>query len=227
VAFDFKEFVYQEENPHLKDSIANCMDRIYLRFISLDMKYTEADFNWVLSKEIPVLLESHNVRLVVIDSIAAVYRQTFAFDKLGDRSLALFQIASYLKRISDENGCPVVVTNQVSDDFKSLENMSGSRYARAYGRLSKGRTVVPALGFSWSSCVNTRIMLTRSLSFNPDIPRYMHLIFSPAQKSGKVSFSISKIGIRNMLMTETQPLKTVECCPEGNSDQQRNFKSSK
>eukprot|EP00466_Bigelowiella_natans_P003351 jgi/Bigna1/142731/aug1.72_g17439 len=96
-----------EENPHLKDSIANCMDRIYLRFISLDMKYTEADFNWVLSKEIPVLLESHNVRLVVIDSIAAVYRQTFAFDKLGDRSLALFQIASYLKRISDENGCPV------------------------------------------------------------------------------------------------------------------------
>ena len=79
-----------------------------------------------------------NVRLVVIDSIAALFRVEYDASEGITRSHDLFRFGRLMKRLSDEYHAPFVCINQVSDFFQS-----GSGTMREDMSI---RQVIPALG---------------------------------------------------------------------------------
>ena len=52
------------------------------------------------------------MRLVVIDSIAALFRLDFGLDEASARASSLFSISAQLKRLADEYHAVVLCTNQ-------------------------------------------------------------------------------------------------------------------
>jgi RecA/RadA recombinase len=87
-------------------------------------------------------------RLVVVDSIAALARRDFDGSGLRARQAQLSDIAAKLKQLADAYNAVVLVTNQVSGVLADDEG----------GALPSGM-VRPALGNTWSHCVNTRLVL--------------------------------------------------------------------
>lgn len=90
------------------------------------------------------------IRLVVVDSIAAVIRVEFSntVKRLTDRAGAMFKIAAELKALAHEFRLAVVVVNQATDVFTAGDSVR--------------RFIQPSLGLSWASAVNTRIVVSRA-----------------------------------------------------------------
>ncbi|KAL1518715.1 hypothetical protein AB1Y20_003002 [Prymnesium parvum] len=132
----------------------------------------------VLQHDVPAFLAEKQVRLVVLDSIGALFRH--AGDDAGrsrasqqaERAQQLFAVAARLKSLSDRFNVAVVVTNQVTDKPLSASGLaSAPAYERGACRLADGASVrVPALGVGWAHCVNTRLILTRHEVSVPGAP---------------------------------------------------------
>jgi RecA/RadA recombinase len=107
------------------------------------------------------------VRLVVIDSVAALFRSDFdnTAKDLMKRASLFFKLSSKLKCFAHKFNLAVVVTNQVVDCIDS-EGSKGPVNDLQLGNftslVSSGRRVLPALGLSWSHCINIRLFLSRT-----------------------------------------------------------------
>eukprot|EP00667_Euglena_gracilis_P011626 EG_transcript_11890 len=102
------------------------------------------------------------VRLVVLDSVAAVFRGGEGGDAVA-KADQLFRCAALLRRTAAHHRLAVLAANQVTGHFDSSRGISGSSSATE----GQDDLVVPALGLSWSSCLNARLMLSRSDRFVP------------------------------------------------------------
>lgn len=128
-----------------------------------------AELESLLRDVVPEQLRSHSIRLLVLDSIAALCRThgddgtSSRASVTGERAGVLFKLAATLKALSDKYNVAVVVTNQVSD--KPID--AHDREAAAPWELGAcalpdgGGCRVPSLGMAWGHCVNTRLVLTR------------------------------------------------------------------
>uniref|UniRef100_A0A0D9VH67 RecA family profile 1 domain-containing protein n=1 Tax=Leersia perrieri TaxID=77586 RepID=A0A0D9VH67_9ORYZ len=130
------------------------------------------------------------VRLIVVDSIASLFRADFDASPadLRRRSALFFRISAKLKELAHRHQCVVVVTNQVVD---VVEGEQGNTVA-----WSSGRRVSPALGLAWANCVNTRLFLTR----DADGPgggarRRMKVAFAPHLPERACEFVIRRDGV--------------------------------
>ncbi|GLI62980.1 hypothetical protein VaNZ11_005837 [Volvox africanus] len=112
------------------------------------------------------------VRLLVIDSVARVFRDAGESDEpqvqqLHRRAAQLFGLTALLKRLAQEYQLAVLLTNQVMDDFDSDGGTSlgimagGGAGSRPAPLVSSGRRVLPALGLAWANCVNCRLFVAR------------------------------------------------------------------
>ncbi|KAM0020949.1 putative DNA recombination and repair protein, RecA [Helianthus debilis subsp. tardiflorus] len=104
-----------------------------------------------------------DIKLIVIDSIAALFRSDFENNgaDLKKRLALFFKISAILKMYAKRFGIAVVVTNQVVDLVDDSEGVSGVRVGNLEGLWTSGRRVCPALGLSWANCVNSRLFLSR------------------------------------------------------------------
>ncbi|GKF11127.1 DNA repair protein XRCC3, partial [Tanacetum coccineum] len=102
-----------------------------------------------------------DVKMIVIDSIAALFRSEFENNArdLKKRCDLFFRISACLKGIAKRFGVAVVVTNQVVD-LMDDGGTSGVRVGNIEWLWTSGRRVCPALGLSWANCVNTRLFLS-------------------------------------------------------------------
>ena len=114
------------------------LERIGVHLVS------DADELWnFFVHTLPMVLASGFVKLVVVDSIAAVLRGEFAYNDeqaMANRCDWYFGLSNMLKMYSDAFGVMFVLANQVSADMKT-------------GLLK------PALGLAWSYCVNQRFVV--------------------------------------------------------------------
>jgi len=118
-------------------------------------KVSKLDDLWVLLlTEIKLLLRQKPVKLVVIDSIAALFRVEYSKEQSVERARVLSAHAHELLKLSDEFKIPIITINQVTDYF--FDNFNSTNYS------SQSKFVIPALGLAWSNCVNTRIILSRT-----------------------------------------------------------------
>jgi len=127
-------------------------DNIYIKSVSsIDQLFRS------MIQQVPPLVQQRNVRLVIIDSIAALLRYEYGTgaSQLIERSKVIFSQANQLKQIADQLQVAVVVVNQVSDRIDdSRTNMTDI--------VQHKKRVVPALGLVWSNCINTRILLSKT-----------------------------------------------------------------
>ena len=136
-------------------TVKSMTDRVHV------VRVQEADELWETVNQACVLVQRLNVKLVVIDSLTAIFRGEFrgsSIVDMKDRAEMLLQLAATMKRCSHEHGCAFVVVNQVTAAM-SNENMFliPSRFMSYIEQFS----VKASLGMTWSNCVNDRIMIHR------------------------------------------------------------------
>lgn len=102
------------------------------------------------------------VRLIVIDSIAALFRSDFDNTpvELKKRSSLFFKISSKLKALAKRFNLAVLVTNQVVDLVGPNDGINGLRIGNLGCLYASGRRICPALGLAWANCVNSRLFLS-------------------------------------------------------------------
>ncbi|KAG6490721.1 DNA repair protein XRCC3 homolog isoform X1 [Zingiber officinale] len=142
------------------------------------------------------------IRLIVIDSIAALFRSDFdnTPSDLKKRSFLFFKIAAKLKEQARRFGLVVVVTNQVVDVVGSEDGPGRLRVGNYAYLCSSGRQVCPALGISWANCVNTRLFLSRKdmiveNNASSRTTRRMQVVFAPHLPEASCEFVIVRDGV--------------------------------
>ena len=103
----------------------------------------------VLDRQLPALIQSQNVKLVVFDSMAGLVRLEYghSMQDLKGRTQLLIRLGQKMKRIASKYQVAFVVTNQVSARESTLEFETGKK-----GQSQSS----PALGLAWANCVNHR-----------------------------------------------------------------------
>lgn len=131
-----------------------------------------AEHLWdVLTVTLPGVLRRGGTKLVVVDSIAALCRGEFAnsASEMNERAQILLSLAAYMKQLSERYETTFIVVNQVSalfHDRKMSCASMGASFLPNGQEPPRDRTVplpqvVPALGLTWTTCLTTRLMLTR------------------------------------------------------------------
>ena len=141
--------LFSSENGNRYD-LCDCVfvERVYS---ANELLATMSKIEWMLKNS------RTPIKLIVIDSIAALFRSDFDNTplELKRRSSLFFKISGELKSLANRFGLAVVVTNQVGDLIGVNEGLNlPSLY-------SMGRRVCPALGLAWANCVNSRLFLSR------------------------------------------------------------------
>lgn len=122
-----------------------------------------------------VLMAARPVRLIIIDSIAGIFR-TDLESGAGERAKSLRAVVKQLEALSEKFDAAVLCVNQVSDSL----NADGSSQQ------------VPALGLSWANLLRTRIWMSRT-----NEARFLEIGLSPEVPSAvKLQFTITNSGIK-------------------------------
>lgn len=138
---------------------------------------------------------SKPLRLIVIDSIASLYRGADEHSNEKsyhvDRSGFFFQLSQFLRFLSDVYGVAVIVVNQASSSMNEDDPSSH-----------------PALGLSWSQCIHTRLWLSKGTSTlvlqgskSAQPIRKLRVVFSPAVPDSAVDYVITSEGVRGIQQT--------------------------
>ncbi|XP_043962594.1 DNA repair protein XRCC3 isoform X2 [Gambusia affinis] len=106
-----------------------------------------------LSRRAALLLAQGRVRLVVVDSVAALFRCEFRPDDWLERNKQLLTISSMVHHLSHEFSAPILCINQVTDVFHQSESSSSeSRPRSGLGQSGDGSAddvPSPGDGFPW------------------------------------------------------------------------------
>jgi DNA repair protein RAD57 len=78
----------------------------------------------ILQYQVPVLIQRHNVGIIIIDSIAANYRAEFEkggkpSHSFAKRSAQVARLGTHLRDLARSHNIAIVVANQVADRFES------------------------------------------------------------------------------------------------------------
>ena len=84
--------------------------------------FTQDSLQTCLQTKVPLLLSRNQVRLIVVDSLAALFRSEYDQDKLSTRAKHLASVAWQLRRLADQYHAVVVCVNQVTH-FISVFNL--------------------------------------------------------------------------------------------------------
>lgn len=128
---------------------------------------------------LPYLFRKTGATVVVIDSVAAVYRPEF--DDAISRAGHLVALAAALKKAAADVGGVCVCINQVSQSVGFD------------GGLSK---TVPALGAAWANCVDTRVFLRRGrVGGEIRFAKVLHSSFVPSTAGDGAEYRVAEEGI--------------------------------
>ncbi|KAL3873909.1 hypothetical protein ACJMK2_036987 [Sinanodonta woodiana] len=162
-------------------------DKIFIEHVAdYDMLMT------CVNQRLPLLLASTCVRLIIVDSVTAVFRGEYAGHELYKRSKHLSSLVTQLLALGSQHNIPVVCINQVSSSMNET-----------------GRQLIPALGLAWSNMIMTRIMLSRTnqtITLNDSgvdgrteaTIRQLEVIFAPHLTNVTVLYVIDRDGIKGI-----------------------------
>ncbi|MED6181116.1 hypothetical protein PIB30_016647 [Stylosanthes scabra] len=188
-------------SSHPDHPVADPCDRVFVQGV-----YTADELVDAIPKIELFLIHSRSrfpLRVIVIDSIAALFRSDFdnTVLDLRRRSSLFFKIAGGLKSLAKRFGVAVVVTNQVVDLIEG-EKGNSVRAGNLSALYSSGRPVVPALGLAWANCVNSRLFLSREDDGDADVDgssrkkrRRITVVFAPHLPHSSSEFVITTEGV--------------------------------
>ncbi len=165
----------------LEMSIANPVNKDpheYLKNIFVARAFN-AEHQIQLINDADKLLKEENIRLLVIDSVAAHFRSEYhGKEQLATRQQKLMAHAERLNRYADSYDIAIVTTNQV------LASMD---------KYLSGQGVEPALGYAWGHRPQTRIFLRKQKGS----ARLARIIDSPELPEREAVFYVTEKGIQD------------------------------
>ncbi|XP_075699993.1 DNA repair protein XRCC3 isoform X2 [Rhinoderma darwinii] len=178
------------------DAIRNIRfgDRVYIEHA--------ADINMLtdcITKKLPILLRRGHIRLIVIDSIAALFRCEFSAKDAALKAKHLQSLGAKLHHLSTSFTAPVFCINQVTDTMKEADSVLSH-----LGLQDK--KVQPALGISWSNQLLMRLMVSRTQMMAPPphtggILRIMEVVFAPNIPPSTCYYTVDLEGVRGIEVT--------------------------
>lgn len=166
-----------------------------VRSISESMVLFESRLEWLVSRV--------RAKLIVVDSIAGVFR--YEVTEAKERAPYLYRVARALKRIGSKHEAGVILLNHVVEHIPQsftpgIPTSEPDLFPRHDPNPNPDllMTKKASLGMLWSSCINTRIFLSRG---NPTVPsgpisRRAQILFSSYLPQDKpIPFRIEKDGV--------------------------------
>ncbi|MEQ2284322.1 hypothetical protein AMECASPLE_020409 [Ameca splendens] len=147
-----------------------------------------------LLRRAPLLLARGLVRIIVIDSVAALFRCEFQPDDWLERNKQLLTFSSMLHNLSQEFTTPILCINQVTDVFNQSANSLSS----------SSSSVCPALGLAWANQVMVRLMMRRLqgkvfLGDQSSALRRLEVVFAPHLARNSQDIGVWREGLRAVL----------------------------
>ncbi|XP_022332545.2 DNA repair protein XRCC3-like [Crassostrea virginica] len=152
--------------------------------------------NSCIHQKLPHLLSGGSVKLVIIDSVAALFRCDYELKDMYRRSKHMASLAASLQQLSSKYCLPIVCVNQVTDSMT--------------GTVKK---TIPALGLAWSNQLTCRLSLSRT-GREVDLPKRTlsgALIggFSTSVRSLEVVFAPHLPNITLMYVIDQEGIKAL------------------
>lgn len=147
-----------------------------------------------VTRRVPLLLTRGKARLLVVDSVAALFRSEFQASDWLERNKQLISFSSKLHHLSQEYNIPVLCVNQVTDVFSDSDN--------SLGPLSS--SVSPALGLAWANQVMVRLMMQRlqgtvTRGDQSSALRRLEVVFAPHLAKDGRDVAVWREGVRGVL----------------------------
>ncbi|GAB5586756.1 DNA repair protein rhp57 [Umbelopsis nana] len=207
---------YSQTYPDIIDQ-EKAWNSIYtMRLQTTDAQHT------VLAYQLPAMLQKYpDIRLIVIDSIAALYRgEHYELNDSGRLMIAseVCDLGIRLKKLADQHNVAVVVANQVTDDFTMAPNSNiivedlpkkywkwaripmycsqTETYELELGTFAESLSKQATLGLTWANAVNCRIRMAKSSALDQKTRRILCLEFSPFAGRKGCEIEIDDCGIR-------------------------------
>ncbi|XP_074646183.1 DNA repair protein XRCC3-like isoform X2 [Tubulanus polymorphus] len=143
---------------------------------------------YCIEKRIPLLLARGAIKLIVIDSIAALFRVEYSINETVQRAKHLNTLGSILHRMNNRYNIPIVCVNQVTASF-----------------TDRSKKCVPALGLTWANLVTTRIQLSRTTRHVTTSPvqmetclRTIEVLFAPHLPNRLCHYVINDRGVEGL-----------------------------
>lgn len=153
--------------------------KIFLKNIFVSRAYN-ADHQIQIVQKADRLIESNNIRLVIVDSMASHFRAEFpGKDNLPRRQQMLMAHAETLQRLAESYELAIMTTNQILSNPDSI--------------FSGTSSLEPALGFAWGHRPTHRILLRKSRG----TIRIARVFDSPELAEREAVFHITPQGIRD------------------------------
>lgn len=149
----------------------------------------------LLEYKLPSLLMQQNIKLIVVDSIAALFRAEYVPSQHSARAKLLKNIGSRLNYLSCKHSAAVVCVNQVTAAINHGSNDPPFQ-----------SEVLPALGLAWADIPNMRIMLHRDESVTEcdlqkevqSSPRCLRVLSAPHLPNITLSYTIDSSGVHGI-----------------------------
>ncbi|KAJ8411683.1 hypothetical protein AAFF_G00153210 [Aldrovandia affinis] len=156
-----------------------------------------------VKRRVPILLSRGLVRLVVVDSVAALFRCEFQSDETIERARHLLAFASSLEQLSRSFLAPVLCINQVTD---IVGNSDPARCS--YGLVDT--KVLPALGMAWAHQVLVRLMLRRlagrsETGDSSGDARKLEVVFAPHLPKAFCLCTVREEGVKGIPLPDPSP----------------------
>lgn len=156
----------------------------------------------LLEYQLPVAIERHDIRLVIIDSIGAIIRSpttdehnaSTSEDRFGHhaRTTIMYQVAMLLKRLASLHRLVALCINQVTawiEDDMDVDG-NGVGWSPAMGCVPWTLEIatngachrevirnIPALGLFWTNMISVRAMISK-MSPDPDLAGHRRMYFT-------------------------------------------------
>ncbi|XP_056349039.1 DNA repair protein XRCC3 isoform X1 [Oenanthe melanoleuca] len=157
-------------------------------------------FQQCISRRLSLLLARGMVRLVVIDSMAALFRCEFGPAEAALKARYLQTFGAQLHSLSTRFRTPIMCINQVTDA------VSESEAAQCSFRIV-GSRVTPALGITWSNQLLMRLMVSRTslpghspgaASHCTGSTRTLSVVFAPHLPPSFCYYTIQSEGVKGI-----------------------------
>ncbi|NXI63147.1 XRCC3 protein, partial [Anseranas semipalmata] len=157
-------------------------------------------FHNCITKRISLLLTRGMVRLVVIDSIAALFRCEFGASDSVLKARYLQMFGAQLHSLSTRFRTPIMCINQVTDAGSEAE-------ATQSGCSSVDNRVSPALGITWANQLLMRLMVSRisqpeqsagAVFHHTGSVRTLRVIFAPHLPPSFCCYTVKLEGVKGI-----------------------------
>ncbi|XP_027704819.1 DNA repair protein XRCC3 isoform X3 [Vombatus ursinus] len=150
-----------------------------------------------ITKRAPILLSRGMVRLIIIDSIAALFRCEFGIQHSITKAKYLQTLGAKLYQLSNGFQSPVLCINQITDTVDE-RGLAGTN-------MDVLQRVSPALGITWSNQLLMRLVVSRSsCEFSRDtdasatgtVVRTLSVIFAPHLPQSYCHYTVNAEGVK-------------------------------